>query len=254
MSKRHYLFFFLLSLTAFCYSQSKKLSPQAEISFITAGPGKVLYEGFGHSTIRIQDKSQAIDLAYNYGIFDFEAPNFYLNFTKGKLLYKLYSYPFYLFVKNYNEDKRWIKEQVLNLTLDEKQQFYKYLEDNAKPKNATYLYDPFYNNCATKLREITELILKDKVTFNDNHIHTKQSFRELMNDQIKWNSWGSFGINLALGSKLDRIANSKQYMYLPDYVYKGFDNAIIAKGNKKEKLIKTDHYILKYDEIKIIFN
>jgi hypothetical protein len=241
-----FLMLFVVQLT---FSQYKKLSEKAEISIITAGPGKVLYEGFGHSTIRVKDTD--FDTAYNYGIFDFNAPHFYLNFTKGKLLYKLQSYPFFYFVRSYQADKRWVKEQVLNLNQQEKQAFYEYLENNAKPENATYLYDPFFNNCATILREITENILKDKVVFKENHIEKNQSFRQLMNTEIPWNTWGSFGINLALGSKLDEIAMAKQYMYLPDYVYSGFKNAIVKRGAVSENLIKNDRYILKFEELKM---
>ena len=240
----------LLIFTCFSvYSQHKQLSTNAEVSIITAGPGKVLYEGFGHSTIRIKDTN--FDTAYNYGIFDLEGTDFYLNFTKGKMLYKLASYPFHYFVRGYHKEKRWIKEQVLNLNLKEKQQFYEYLENNAKQENATYLYDPFFNNCATILREITEIVLKEKVTFRTNHIQKEKSFRQLMNDEIHWNTWGSFGINLALGIKLDKIATEKQHMYLPDFVYKGFKNATVHINAKEENLIKTDRYILKFDELKV---
>ncbi len=245
------LFFIILLIFSchFSFSQHKQLSPLAEVSIITAGPGKVLYEGFGHSTIRIKDND--FDLAYNYGIFDFDSPNFYLNFTKGKLYYKLQSYPFHYFVRSYQDDKRWIKEQVLHLNQEEKQQFYEYLENNAKPENSTYLYDPFYNNCATILREITEQVLTNRVTFNNSHIQSKQSFRQLMNTEISWNNWGSFGINLALGSKLDNIATSKEHMFLPDYVYTGFKNATVSHNNITHPLIKKEQFILKFDEIKI---
>lgn len=249
MKTKFITFFLTIFVVQLTFSQYKKLSDKAEISIITAGPGKVLYEGFGHSTIRVKDVG--FDLAYNYGIFDFDAPNFYLNFTKGKLLYKLQSYPFHYFVRSYQRDKRWIKEQILNLNQTEKQQFFEYLEDNAKPENATYLYDPFFNNCATILREITEVVLKDKVNFKENHIKKNQSFRELMNAEIPWNTWGSFGINLALGSKLDNVATAKQYMYLPDYVLNGFKNAIVKKNGVNENLIKTERFILKFEEIKI---
>lgn len=239
----------MLFIVQFTVSQHKKLSEKAVVSIITAGPGKVLYEGFGHSTIRVKDTD--FDTAYNYGIFDFDAPNFYLNFTKGKLLYKLQSYPFHYFVRSYQKDKRWVKEQVLNLNQQEKQLFFEYLENNAKPENATYLYDPFFNNCASILREITDTILKDKVDFKNKHIEKNQSFRQLMNAEIPWNTWGSFGINLALGSKLDKVVTAKQHMYLPDYVYSGFKNAIVKRGAISENLIKNDRYILKFEELKI---
>ena len=249
MKTKFISFLLLVFVVQITFSQYKKLSEKAEISIITAGPGKVLYEGFGHSTIRVKDVK--LDLAYNYGIFDFDAPNFYLNFTKGKLLYKLQSYPFHYFVRSYQRDKRWIKEQVLNLNQQEKQQFFEYLENNAKSENATYLYDPFFNNCASILREITDTVLNDKVDFKEDHLEKNQSFRQLMNNEIPWNTWGSFGINLALGSKLDNVATAKQYMYLPDYVLSGFKNASVNRNGISENLIKTERFILKFDEIKI---
>jgi hypothetical protein len=249
MMLKKILFVFLsICLSSNSFSQGKKLSPKAAISIITAGPGKVLYEGFGHTAIRIKDQDS--DIIYNYGFFDFDAPNFYVNFTKGRLLYKLQSYPFHYFVRSNQRDQRWIKEQILNLNQQEKQQIFEYLENNAKPENATYLYDPFFNNCATKPREILESILNNSIQFDDSYITNHQSFRQLMNDEIPWNSWGSFGINLALGSKLDNTATTKQYMYLPDYVYSGFNKAFIIHNDIKENLITKERYILKFDELK----
>ena len=230
-------------------AQYKQLSSNAEISIITAGPGKILYEGFGHSAIRIKDID--FDLVYNYGIFDFDAPDFYLNFIKGKLLYKLQKYPFHYFVRSYNRDKRWIKEQILNLTQKQKQLFYEYLENNAKPENASYYYDPFFNNCATKLRGILEGILQNNLVFNEDELNEKSSFRQLMNDEVYWNTWGSFGINLIGGNILDANATAKQHMYLPDYVYSGFKNAEVIKGSGKENLVKKENIILNFKEIKI---
>lgn len=241
-----FLFAFQLS-----FGQYKQLSPTAEISIITAGPGEFLYEGFGHSTIRVQDKNLELDLAYNYGIFDFNAPNFYLNFVKGNLFYKLEKYPFHYFVRSYNQQHRWVKELTLNLNQREKQQFFEYLENNAVPENAVYSYDPFFNNCATKLRDITDSILQENVVFSTTHLTTKESLRELMNKEISWNSWGSFGINLALGNRLDKIASEKEYMYLPDYVYTGFKNAAVIHNGVREKLIKKEQLILKYKELSV---
>jgi hypothetical protein len=88
MKKKHLLFFLILAFSKTFYAQVN-LSVYSEISIITAGPGTELYEAFGHSAIRIKDPVLKLDLIYNYGMFDFDAPNFYSNFTKGKLLYSL---------------------------------------------------------------------------------------------------------------------------------------------------------------------
>ena len=241
----------LLFFNVFVYGQEQLLSPQAEISMITAGPGSALYEAFGHSTIRVKDVRLGIDMAYNYGIFDFDAPNFYLNFTKGKLLYKVLKYPFHYFVRSYHEEKRWVKEQVLNLSQEEKQLFFDFLEKNCLPENASYLYDPFFDNCATKLRDITQQVLEDKVEFYSDHLTEKLSIRTLMNREFHWNSWGSFGINFALGSQLDKVASPLEYMYLPDYVHKAFQNATITKNKITTPLVLEESQLLRYPEKQI---
>ena len=255
--KKKYILLFLLFAFIKSYNSQVNLSVYSEVSLITAGPGAELFEAFGHSAIRIKDPVLQIDLIYNYGMFDFKAPNFYSNFTKGKLLYSLGRYNFEYFLESYKRDKRWVKQQVLNLTQQEKQLFFRYLENNTLPENATYSYDPYFNNCATKLRDITVSILGDKVIFIDENIEKNQSFRQLMNKEINWNTWGNFGINLALGSKLDQKATSEQYMYLPKYVYAIFKESQLFIRNQPENLILREDVLLDFEEQKqeiAIFN
>jgi len=245
---------YILFLLGFCFlkpSQAQfQLSAYSEVSIVTAGPGTELFEAFGHSAIRIKDPVFKIDVIYNYGMFDFKAPNFYGNFVKGDMIYSLARYDFKYFLSSNKRDKRWVKQQVLNLTQTERQAYFVYLEQNALAKNASYLYDPYYDNCATKLRDITIAILGDKIRFNDSHLEKGLSLRQLMDREIPWNTWGSFGINLALGSKLDRIATSAQYMYLPDYVFYGFENATILENNKSNNFIKRKETLLDFKELK----
>ncbi|MCF6280152.1 MAG: DUF4105 domain-containing protein [Flavobacteriaceae bacterium] len=238
------LVFFSLSI----YSQQIQLSNRAEISLITAGPGNTeLYEAFGHTTIRVYDPLQGIDDAYNYGIFDFDAPNFYLNFVKGNMLYKLAKYPFPRFVYSYKRNKRWINEQILNLTQEEKQHFFDYIENNAKPENATYSYDPYFNNCSTVVRDITKIVLGDKLNFNGQS--QKTTLRTIMDNELPQNTWGSFGIDVALGSILDRKASFEETMYLPDHLSDAFKNATITRNQKKVPLVKLERKILDYKEL-----
>lgn len=249
MEKKYFLLLFFLLLIKPLQSQVQ-LSVYSEVSIVTAGPGTELYEAFGHSAIRIKDPVLKLDLIYNYGMFDFNAPNFYGNFTKGKLLYKLARYPFKYFLASYKNDKRWVKQQVLNLNQKQRQAFFMYLENNALPENATYFYDPYFNNCATKLRDITKTILGDTIDFKSDTIEKNLTFRQLMDNEIPWNTWGSFGINLALGNKLDKVATNEDYMYLPNYIFTIFKESTFFVNNQPEKLIKRNDILLEFKEIK----
>ncbi|PQJ73301.1 lipoprotein N-acyltransferase Lnb domain-containing protein [Polaribacter butkevichii] len=247
MNKKFFFLLFLLSI----YSPLKaqiQLSKSADVSIVTAGPGEELYEAFGHSAIRIKDPVLNLDLIYNYGMFDFNQPNFYTNFAKGNMIYSLARYDFKYFIASYRRDSRWLKEQILNLNQQEKQAYFTFLENNALPQNSNYRYDPYFDNCATKLRDITKNVLGDKVFFNENAIEKGLTFRELTNHEIPWNSWGTFGLNLIAGTKLDEQATFEQYMYLPDYVYSSFKNATLFIKNQPRELVKQEVVLLSFKE------
>jgi len=251
MNRTYFFILLLICSLQNTQSQELKLSKQSEISIITVGPGDVLYEAFGHSAIRVSDPVIGMDNIFNYGLFDFNQPNFKLNFTKGKLLYKLGKRPFQNFVTNNYYQKRWMKGQVLNLSQLEKQNMYALLEENALPKNAEYLYDPYFNNCATKLRDITKEILGNKVHFPSSFSDESYTLRQLMNKELSWNTWGNFGINLALGNTLDKTTTAEEYMYLPDYVYQAFKIAKKSKNNIDVPLVLKEEVILNFKENKI---
>ncbi|MET2984709.1 lipoprotein N-acyltransferase Lnb domain-containing protein [Aureibaculum conchae] len=227
--KRSLFYISCLFLVVNGFAQQITLSDQAEISVITVDPGHNLYDAFGHSAFRVKDKVLNMDLAYNYGMFDFNTPNFYGKFAQGKLLYDLGAYPFSYFYKSYKEENRGIREQILNLSLSEKQAFFNFLQNNAKPENKSYLYDFFYDNCATRLKDVAKNVLKEKVEFSTSFIEGKdETLRSLIHKYAnKKHPWGTFGIDLALGSVIDKKATPKDYLFLPDNIFNTYAESTI---------------------------
>ena len=246
--KKNYLLLLLILAIYTPLKAQVQLSAYAEVSIVIAGPGEELYEAFGHSAIRIKDPVLNLDLIYNYGMFDFNQPNFLLNFAKGNMIYSLARYDFKYFIASYRRDKRWLKQQVLNLTQQEKQAYFIYLENNATPENRNYLYDPYFDNCATKLRDITKSVLGSKLDFNETNLEKKQTLRDLTNHEIPWNAWGTFGLNLIAGTKLDQKATFEEYMFLPDYLYSSFKNGTVFIKNQPEKLVKREDILVRVKE------
>lgn len=246
--KKILLVLFVLSFTQF--HAQLQLSKKATLSVVTCGSGEELYSTFGHSAFRVHDALNGIDRIYNYGTFDFNAPNFYLNFAKGKLTYQLSVESFDRFIRIYNYEKRWVKTQVLNLKTLEVQEVFNYLENNAKPENKNYKYDFFYNNCATKIEEVIKIVLKEKVQFTNEHITTQKSHRDLIEDYTNQTLWGKFGIDLALGSVIDKEAKKNDYKFLPDYIYQSFANATIIHNNEEQPLVLKEFSILKFNNQK----
>ena len=154
-----------LLIAPVCFGQIQ-LSDKAKISVLTLGPwqGQV-YTAFGHSAFRVYDPVNNIDDAYNYGVFDYNRPNFYLNFARGHNIYKLGVMDYKNFEYSYIYYNRYIHEQVLNLSQDQKQRLFDFLQWNALPENQEYLYDYFYDNCATKIPEVILEVFGDSVVF-----------------------------------------------------------------------------------------
>ena len=60
-----------------------------QISILTCAPGEDVYTAWGHTAIRIIDSAKQTDIVFNFGTFDFNTPNFLLEFVKGNLNYFL---------------------------------------------------------------------------------------------------------------------------------------------------------------------
>lgn len=234
MKKIAFLLLFVANI-----SFGQQLSEKATISIITCGPWQgELYSAFGHSAFRVYDPEQQIDEAYNYGVFDFDQPNFYLNFARGYLYYKLgvYSYP--RFRDYYIYHNRFIHEQVLQLTPAQKQKLYDYLLWNAQPENANYRYDYFYNNCATKIRDVLIHVYGDSLTIDGSYIQTDYTIRKLTDIYLQQQPWGDLGIDICLGIPMDKTAAPSEYMFLPDYIESSMDHATLKNDSSTLPLVK----------------
>ncbi len=227
MKQKLLLLFFGILTYCGVNSQQIQLSEFAEISVLTIGPGKTLNDAFGHSAFRIKDPMFKLDIVYNYGVYDFSAPNFYLKFAQGKLDYLIGLDTFNQFLRNYRYQDRTITEQKLNLTKPQKQELFNYLSTNHLPENRKYKYDFFYDNCATKIRDVINTSTLSSVQYNTPDGLQESTFRDLIYEHVNKNSWSSFGIDLALGSVVDKTTTSNEYMFLPKYIQVFFENATV---------------------------
>jgi hypothetical protein len=239
------LFCISLQVTA----QYAKLSDAAEVSLITIGPGKYLYDAFGHSAFRIKDPALNFDRAYNYGSYDSFEDGFYYDFTLGTADYKLARADFDRFIGSYQRQNRWVKEQVLDFNQEEVQQIYEYLENNARPENAYYRYDQFFDNCATKLRDVPQELLGERLKFNADQNVELYTMRAMVDQNSFNHPWIDLGIDIALGNIIDREATLEEHMFLPDYVFSIYADATIEKNGlsvpivkETRELVVTDYY------------
>lgn len=217
---------FLLLILCFLTSQAlEPLGKNAEVSLITCSEGNELYSVFGHSAIRVFEPNR-FDVVYNYGTFEF-SDDFYLLFAQGKLNYTLSRTGFEAFNYEYIVTERGVVEQTLDLTLEQKQAVFDFLETNYLPENREYLYDFFYDNCATRIRDLFKEVLGEGLAFNSQFETGQTTFRDMIDEKLQPMDWSDFGIDIALGIPCDAVVEKEQNMFLPDQLFAEFKTATL---------------------------
>lgn len=241
------IFFFLLFLGRLSGQGEIALSDSARIYLLTVAPGAELYSTFGHSALRVADPAHRIDRCYNYGTFDFNQPHFYLNFCRGKLLYQIDVERWEQFQEANLSDRRTMRQQELLIDKQQRQLLFDLLEENMQPQNRTYRYDFFYDNCATRIRDIVRKAVW-QITFDSSQVRPGTTMRQLLRPYLMQSPWTQLGIDLILGMPADKVARADDYMFLPDGVHRAFEHTRLPDGRPfaaKEQPIPQPPFPLK---------
>lgn len=211
-------------------------SSRLRISLLTCTPGEELYSTFGHSAFRVIDSNSVSDIVYNYGTFNFDDKDFYLQFVRGKLLYYVSAERFDGFKQAYQAENRGITEQVLNLTAPQKISILHFLNENIKEANRYYKYDFFFDNCTTRLRDI--LKKQHDSSFCQKPMMPKGTrFRQAIHRYLNTNGqdWSKLGIDILMGLPCDAVMTPEQMQFLPDNLMISLDSSdhpmVTAKYN-----------------------
>lgn len=230
--KKKAFFSILLFLLWGLYSNAQDNRSGLRISVLTCAPGQELYSTFGHTAIRVVDSIQHTDIVYNYGTFDFSDPDFYSKFTRGKLDYFLSIASLPDFMYEYRSENRDVYEQVLALSEQSKKAIQQALNETLSGAARYYKYDFLYNNCTSRVRDI--IMRYGGLEADQQLVPSGTSFRDMLHEYLdKGNqAWSKFGIDLVLGSPIDKKAGIAESMFLPDYLMKGIDSSVRSKDHK----------------------
>ncbi|WP_062182615.1 lipoprotein N-acyltransferase Lnb domain-containing protein [Dysgonomonas macrotermitis] len=241
MSKKLLYSFILLLFTISISGQNIQLSDSAKVSLLTNTPwDQEVYALFGHTAIRIEDPQNSLDVVFNYGIFDFDSPNFMYRFVKGETDYMVAGYPFSQYLSSYKSRGIGITEQVLNLNQNEKQNIFDALVINALPENRIYRYNYFYDNCSTRPRDIIESNIDGKVRYYPREIKRIESYRYFVHNCVSAQPWVKFGIDLVIGADADKDLTEKQKDFLPANLLRSYKEAIIEGDSIRQRQLVSE--------------
>ena len=219
-----------------------------EVSLLTCSPHEEIYSLYGHTALRWHDLHQSgpsagNDIAFNWGIFNFNKPYFVLRFVFGLTDYELGIMPFQYFCTYYEKWGSSVTEQVLNLSNEEKMKLEAALQENLQPENRIYRYNYFYDNCSTRPRNIIEECINGKVEYAQREDYTP-SYREMVGVCTRNHPWGTFGNDILLGIKADFKTDMRQQEFLPDNLLYDFDRAQIYADGTYRPLVKERRMVV----------
>ena len=204
------------------------------VSLVTFYPGSEPHNIWGHSEIRVQQGP--IDLYFNYGVFDFQAPAFMWRFMLGETDYLCMPVP-RAYATLGMEGRRMV-EQELNLPQDRAIAVRNFLWNNAQPENRTYRYKFLSDNCSTRPRDIIEMAAGEGLQYPAMG-DTTVTYRDILAHYCRNYAWEKFGIDLVLGWDVDTVLDQRATMFIPMILMDAIDGATIKTDSVTMPLVKA---------------
>lgn len=185
------------------------------VALLTMGPGRAVWELFGHNALLIENTRTGERVAYNWGLFDFADEDFYPNFIRGAMRYWMAPLDADRMIAAYVRDGRDVYEQELNLTPAQRARLQRFVSWNARPENAYYRYDYFLDNCSTRVRDAIDLALDGALRVTLDTHPTGTTFRWHARRLTQVQPWTYVGIEAGLASPTDVPISAWAESFLP---------------------------------------
>ena len=215
-------------------AQQLQEEDSVHVSLVTFYPGSEPHNIWGHSEIRVQQGP--VDVYFNYGVFDFQAPAFMWRFMLGQTDYLCQPVP-RAYAMLGMENRRMV-EQKLNLPQDKAIMVRDFLWNNAQPENRTYRYKFLSDNCSTRPRDIIEMAAGEGLRYPAMSDSTV-TYRDILAHYCRNYAWERFGIDLVLGWDVDTVLDQRATMFIPMLLMDAVAGATITTDSTTTSLVKA---------------
>ena len=187
------------------------------VRLVTIAPSDPIYTRWGHSALIVEDLRLGISRFYNYGLFSFDQERFILDFTMGRLWFQVGASDTERELAYYRYLGRSIRIQTLNLPPDKRLEMARFLENNILPQNRTYLYDHYYDNCATRVRDLIDATVDGQLA-EAAAVPGRMTLREHTRRYIEGNFFMDWLLMFLMSDVIDHPITRWEEMFLPDEV------------------------------------
>lgn len=227
-----------------CSSAHAQGSPKdTEVWLVTYGPGEIYWQRFGHNGIWIRDEDLGLDHVFNFGFFDFAQKGFLQNFLHGRMLYFVAAQPAQQEFSQYVNENRSIRVQRLAAAPEQALMLADYLVNEAQPANRDYLYDYYWNNCSTRVRDALDMALGGVLRNYYEPLAANMNMRNQTRRLTVADFWLYLGVELGLGSPVDQPITRWDEFFIPGVLADAIAEIPGPTGTKADGLVLEDTMI-----------
>jgi len=189
---------------------------EVDFYLITVDVGDSIWDNFGHTALRVVDRSSGSDLVFNWGLFDTSGGNllFASNFLRGILNYQLGVSPPGWEFGRYEREQRTIWQDHINLTNEQKVTLYSRLAWNLREENIVYSYQYFFDNCTTRPRDYLNEALGGRLQ-EANRALSRSTFRDEVKAHYASVAGVAVSLDILMNERIDRRMTQWEEMFLP---------------------------------------
>lgn len=227
------------------FEPSGRLAANLVASIVTFQPGTLYWQRFGHNALLLREPASGRAVTFNYGIFDFGAPDFFLNFAQGLMTYRVVANTLERDLRIYEAEQRWAVEQRLNLDALQVGRLRDFLEWNVRRENADYRYDYFTSNCSTRVRDALDYAIGGQLRPQLAGSPAAASYRREATRLIAPDALLMVGMDLALGPTADQPIDRWQQAFAPLSLMQSLRTAtVIDSGGRTRALVAQEIRLL----------
>ena len=221
-------------------SNAPEPGSQLTVFLLTMGPGDEVWEKFGHNAIWIHDELNHTDIAYHWGLFDFNDKDFVPRFIQGRMRYSMGAFGLDETIDSYRRANRTVYAQKLNLTPAQKVSLAEFVAWNIRPENRFYHYDYFRDNCSTRVRDALARALGGVIKAATDSVNSKTTYR-FHTARLTQDDWPVFtGTMMGLGHPVDREISAWEEMFLPVRMMKSLRSVRVPSASGTVPLVQEE--------------
>ena len=213
-------------------------------SLLVTTPGEEAYSALGHCAIRMECPIHKLDYCFSFEMGT-DSPWFnYLSFFSGQTPAGFLAIETADYVKNYKEEGRGIQQYELNLTTHQKQELWRYLDEDMVAGQHRK-FDFIRNNCASMAMIAIQMKMwKEPIVVKKWPEHYKLINGDGLMFLTRNVPWLQIALMTILGSEAD-VYWDNEHRISPELIIEALSNAVIQSEDGSERPALTgNHKIL----------